>query len=235
MKETLTLKKSLTSNKNLAFYSAVAGAVALAADPSNADMVYTDIDPDAVLSTSGAVFDIDFEQSGTNQFTIALQFNEQTLHSTKQWIANQAAIISDTPNASWRSDVTTSPGYGSGALALFNGQPVDSPNAYWGRREDFTNNMANYSTLLGYQNGNFINSTNKFVGAKFKIAGNTHYGWINVQINQDATKVTITGYAYNSDPGGNIRAGTLDAPEPNALFLLALGAMGINHLRKKST
>ena len=235
MKKTQTLKKSLKNkiNKNLALYSAVAGAVALAADSSKAEIIYTDIDPDAVLSTSGDVFQIDFEQSGTNQFTIVLQFNEQSIHGTKHWIANQVAIIADTPNASWRSDISSSPGYGSGALALNKGQFVYVPNAYWGRREAFTDNMAGYSTMLGNQNGDFINSTNKFVGAKFKISGNTHYGWINVQVNSNATKVTITGYAYNSAPDGNIKAGILIVPEPNSLFLLALGALGLSQLRKK--
>jgi hypothetical protein len=73
--------------------------------------------------------------------------------------------------------------------------------------------------------GDWIDVSNRYLGLKFQINGQTHFGWarLNVQIN--TTKLTvfsrITGYAYETTPNQAILAGQThdDAPVPHAALL----------------
>jgi hypothetical protein len=78
-----------------------------------------------------------------------------------------------------------------------------------------------------YQVGN-----NRFLGVKFQIKGQTHYGWIRLTVDTGAFSATITGYAYETVANRVIDAGaTSDADENSevrivgpSLGLLAQGA-----------
>ena len=66
----------------------------------------------------------------------------------------------------------------------------------------------------GYTNisytGNWITSTNGFVGLKFAAGGQTYYGWIRLSVainsNTVSSNVIIRDFAYNSNPGNSIKA-----------------------------
>ena len=77
------------------------------------------------------------------------------------------------------------------------------------------------------------------MGVRFEIDGNTHFGWIRIQIDtigafaglsDDATYATILRYAYESEPGVGIEAGAGIVPEPTTLSLLVLG-LGLGLVR----
>lgn len=80
----------------------------------------------------------------------------------------------------------------------------------------------------GYWGGNL---KDHYVGVRFSIAGQTHYGWIRLTVTTDpdphgpAISATITGYAYETLPNKTILAGTAGAagsPEkPSADLQLA--------------
>jgi hypothetical protein len=82
-----------------------------------------------------------------------------------------------------------------------------------------------------------------YVGVKFNIGGQTHYGWIRLTV-AGFSSATITGYAYETVPNKSISTGAtsgpakvsalapadvprLTPPEPASLGLLACGAEGI--------
>jgi hypothetical protein len=89
--------------------------------------------------------------------------------------------------------------------------------------------------------GNWYDVNNRYLGLKFQIKGETHYGWarLSVQLNEGFI-VTLTGYAYETVPNKPITAGATkdsdedDQPapaslkmhtgEPATLGMLALGA-----------
>ncbi len=96
--------------------------------------------------------------------------------------------------------------------------------------------------------------TNKYLGLKFKIGNQFHYGWARVTftVMAHAYRATITGYAYETIPGQAIRAGytsgtaqkaELQAPaglrESNlpeaSLGMLASGASGLSIWRREET
>jgi hypothetical protein len=94
---------------------------------------------------------------------------------------------------------------------------------------------------------NWSASNSPFLGVKFKdTTGQTHYGWIRIEIKTDYPRV-IKGYAYETVPGNGIGAGIANGPveeagldplsapfaEPASLGLLAQGAMGLTIWRRE--
>jgi hypothetical protein len=104
--------------------------------------------------------------------------------------------------------------------------------------------------------GRWLNVTNGYLGLKFKIHGQTHYGWarLTVKILGSATiRTTLTGYAYETIPNRPIVAGrTIGTDDPgdtgqtlpimlknsrskdSSLGVLALGAPGLSIWRRKN-
>jgi hypothetical protein len=109
--------------------------------------------------------------------------------------------------------------------------------------------------------GQWANVKNRYLGLKFQIDGETHYGWVRLstQLVQTHITATLTGYAYETTPGKGIRAGQVccdangaveepliptEAPDPTAtepasrntqpggLGRLALGARAISSWRQ---
>ena len=79
--------------------------------------------------------------------------------------------------------------------------------------------------------GNFLGQSGKYLGVEFQIAGQTHYGWVQIDVNDEANEATINGYAYEDVAGAAIHAGTV--PEPGSLAMLAIGAAGIAARRRR--
>jgi len=77
-----------------------------------------------------------------------------------------------------------------------------------------------------YSTDSFFYASIKFLGVKFKIGTNTHYGWVNVHAGDLATNAVITDYAYEDIPCEGIGAGHI-IPEAGSLALLARGATGL--------
>jgi hypothetical protein len=99
----------------------------------------------------------------------------------------------------------------------------------------FTGNSAGYMRDgNGFVGSGWTTGDDGFLGVIFDIGGNTHYGYVEVNVssnpgtNGDFDNVgTILSYAYESTPDTAV-------PEPGSLGLLALGAVGLLSRRKKS-
>ncbi len=156
--------------------------------------------------------------SGETKFTV------RHLKYDATW--SSGAISNKTTYAYW---VGNNSAY-SGVSALNLNDPVNT-KTNWGQYSSSSNwNLASYFSSSSY-GGNFPGTSGKYIGIKFQVSGNTHYGWIQVDIPADVSSVTISGYAYNDTPAGPITAGQI--PEPAGLGLLACGAAGILALRRK--
>jgi hypothetical protein len=86
----------------------------------------------------------------------------------------------------------------------------------------------------GHGSGSWTNVSNRFVGVRFIINGQFHFGWIGFRhVNDDAT-ARLAGWAYETEPNKPILAGDRGEKEssemraePTSLELLALGHTGI--------
>lgn len=100
---------------------------------------------------------------------------------------------------------------------------------------------AAYADLGQYvYRGVWLNVRNHYLGLKFEVDGQTHYGWarMSVHVQGLSMRADITGYAYETVPGQRIRAGqrmeSVDAPASDAipndgsLGALATGAAGLS-------
>lgn len=95
---------------------------------------------------------------------------------------------------------------------------------------DFLSSHTN-RTVIGKWGGD---PSNRYLGVRFVIGGETHYGWVRLTVTSDkilSISGTITGYAYETVPNKPIPAGTAAKPSAEAqvqrgpsLGMLALGA-----------
>jgi hypothetical protein len=90
---------------------------------------------------------------------------------------------------------------------------------------------------------------NRFLGLRFTIAGQVHYGWARISIKGNYTQnisLKLTGYAYESQPNTTIAAGDRGGsqaartateeppnPQPPTLAFLSLGSSGLDLWRQR--
>jgi len=79
--------------------------------------------------------------------------------------------------------------------------------------------------------GAWANVTNRYLGLKFTLGHERHYGWarLNVKIDSKTAKITatLTGYAYETIPIDKIIAGKTHGRDDATLGRLAQGASGV--------
>lgn len=162
----------------------------------NAQIVYTDINPDSTTTIAGLpptedhnVAPIDFNGDNTKEYDFS-------------W------GISGGGDWAMRMDITT------------NETNLNGTNTTpWGRRYldpmkfgTAINSSANWESLsldpvIGdISDPNFQGLGNRYVGCKFKLGTNTHYGWVRVSFDDNLTLI-VKDYAYESTPNTPINAG----------------------------
>jgi len=178
--------KKITSKKLLK-YGALSAAIAGIAD-ANGQIVYTDI---ADFTGGGAVdYNLDLNNDTTPDFIINA-------------ISSNASIFAVFLNSnSSNSFLGSQPNY-TYPFAMNAGDPISSGQAGW-----YNNGTLNYvSCLYGAGSSNWCGVTDKFLGLRFDVGGNTHYGWARLDVSASGDSFTIKDYAYNSTPGAPINAG----------------------------
>lgn len=209
--------------KNLAAYFAAAGAAGVGvlalAQPAQAKVVYT-----ATNTVVNAPTAIDLNHDGIADFSLG--FAAGIGHSF--WLEATPQVAGDAIR-----------GTNGAAAAGFLGVPVGpgakfTTNSYYGHGV-FMAGFFQYSFSSFF--GPFANATNRYLGFKFLINGQVHYGWARMTVTNALRNVVITGYAYETTPNskiieGHISDGTADnlAPavpltaQPPTLGMLARGA-----------
>jgi len=200
-------------DKSLAAYMAAAGAAGVSmlalSQPAEAKIVYT---PVHVTIGPRTAFPLDLNNDGVNDFVIS------------NWQYGHASHLSIVQEASANEVMVKNLAYGS-AADLFAGVAI-GPNRVF-EKAGF---MAQQSSVSGNSRngGPWDNAHNRYLGLKFSLNGETHYGWARVTVTAKGSIVaTLTGYAYETVPNRPIIAGKTSGP-------VAAGAIDPEEMRAPS-
>jgi hypothetical protein len=232
--------KGITRNWDKAIAASavgVAGFAMLASLPAEAEVVYTRADIHVFRSRTGESFaSIDINNDGQADFQL-VAFWGANFSSGADSVYSVMRFYGNTPS---NQAMSTSQGL---KAALPPGAQV-GPAGKFGTHPF----MASCDVFDGkpFISGNWVNVKNRYLGVKFQISGETHYGWI--RMTEHCNNGTITGYAYQTEANQPITIGPTDMPvdgnlqfplpnsataKPASLGALAMGAPGLASWRRE--
>lgn len=221
------LSTSLHQRLNSYALAASASGVSLLAlaQPAAARIVYTHAHQVLKVNTP---YNLDLNNDGTTDFILSNDYRNQS--------GGTAAVLRVNAPRSNGFAVSASRGY---ALALNKGAKINS-----GRLFDSGFGVMQVVSTSTHGNetskGNWQNAANRYLGLKFSLAGQTHYGWARLTVHTSSDPAhltaTLTGYAYETIANKAIIAGKTKGPdvitpEPASLGHLARGASAISAWR----
>jgi len=212
MKKIQLKENDLLSAKVLS-YSAAAGALLALGQNAEAQVSYTNVDPDSVVvSTEGerdGIFEIDMDNNGTVDVTI--------VHGNGDWWGSFASVRAS--NGSGASIATV-----SSYLSAWT-----YPTYYFARRFDQDELIGSDATFGTYYTGRQLGwygtgtgtaspyttgqwadgEPDKYLGIRFSLDGGTtyHYGWVRLDVPILQSEVTVKDYAYEQTADVAIAAG----------------------------
>jgi hypothetical protein len=192
------------SNK-LRAYSVVAGSLSLSGSLS-AQIIYTDVNPDVVLTYTGnsgtSSFDVDFDNNGTIDVSLRHYGYGQTM----------AYMYYGNPAIDLRTSLSLVPSYNFPfTLAINYGDSIKPNDTDWVGQNTYTSQFISQSfypgpVLYSYWAG----AGDKYLGIKFpNSAGQYHYGWIRMSLDPSADSLVIKDFAYDSVPNQGLTAGQI--------------------------
>ncbi len=201
--------KNNNTNNALKRYSGVAASIIAGTSLTNAQVIYTNVDPDETYTT-GNSYALDLD----NDLTIDFNIDAINLNGTYSGYN----IVGD----GIRVDALGSNSVmgGIGVVLGQNYRFVDTIdlNQPVGSSGNFVTNSSFITGVVGAAKGvlngfvplnigEWLGIYDKYMGFKFKSGANTYYGWARFDIAADGTSFTIKDYAYNSLPGTTILTG----------------------------
>ncbi len=208
--------------KRLAAYSAVAVVTAaLSHGTANAAPLTWDIPDITVGAEPGRLFNV---ITGATAVPVASSGNSVT------GSFRIASYLDAAPYIAGPASSTLAGFVGPGGFV--NGVNIDASNLNASSFVSVGKNFAANIAWLSYGNyayltANFTNNRG-FVGLRFDIGGQLHYGWAEVTHLGTGNGITLHAFGSNSAPGV-----ASHVPEPTSIMLLAAGAAGLASWRRR--
>jgi hypothetical protein len=224
-------------NRQLNTYAQVASAAGVSvlalAGASEAKVVYTETHQ---VTHTGFPLYIDLNQDGIKDFVLRTTFYRG---SSALQVGLAASGFRNANNVVAGRRFSTGGGYFlSAASALPAGARI-GPKGDFSVRSPFMavelfNGVGSQYSYQGQWAGKGEGVTNRYLGLKFVVDGEVHYGWARLSVTLghhrqfDDVSGTLTGYAYETIPGKPIIAGQTSGPDvitaqPETLGGLAVG------------
>jgi len=228
------LASTLERRLNAYALAASAAGVSLAAlgQPAEAKIVYTHAHEVSMCAfhSQGKTFELDLNHDGKNDFRIV---NSTVSHYFGGCDLFVSAL--DRRNEILGSNTAHSGlGYAS-ALSAGVKIGLNSKFRPWRDGRLMVGNVSLYKSGTSYHTwGQWKNVTNRYLGLKFVIRGEIHYGWARLTVSvpsHSQVNAVLSGYAYETIPNKPIIAGKTKGPEvitvqPGSLGRLAQGSAG---------
>ncbi len=180
-------------DKRIAGYSALAAAMLTGAQGKAEIIKYSS---GAVINSNGQSVNLDFDKIDGDDLNLFL-FSSTFAKSFQ---------VKNLDNDSGGAFLAATFGIYVNAFALNQSSSIGTDNANWIAGRNGIGFLCYSST--GYWN----NQSNKYLGVRFDISGQTHYGWVKMSC--DGTSLTIHEYAYENTPNTGF-----DGPLPVELSL----------------
>jgi hypothetical protein len=209
MKKNSTLSDKL--NKRLKAYSLTAGAVAAGATGVNAQINYTDVSPDAVISNGDSLL-LDVNGDGIDDFEFFVINGYAGAYSSLYVMRGFAGAYNGNGIA---GSLTSSYSY---PYALSNGDLVEAGDDFntgtfqtlgW---DYFTTSYA--GTLATFGNIRW-GGGDAYIGLKLDVNGATHLGWARLELDFGTGSIILKDYAYEETACVAIAAGEDTDSEPS--------------------
>lgn len=215
-------------DKRLVAYALGAAGTIMIAQPANASIVYTQVN----VTISSGILPIDLNQDGRPDFALHNYFVGSSY-------SVQAITIRGNPSDSQAAVIGRTKAIFHFASALPLNYSIGS-----GIPKSFVNLQGGNHAYIG---GGI---TNRFLGLRFSVSGQVHYGWARITTKGNGVgklaTIQLTGFAYETNPNTTILAGDrgpsagASVQEPPAvrlpsLGLLSLGAAGLNVWRREDS
>lgn len=173
----------------LAATAAGVGMLALA-QPAEGEIIYTKAHK---VISSRSTFHLDLNHDGIDDFDLK---DTVTTFSTGAVRAALSAAPHRQANAVW-GHVVFAHGYAS---ALFPNVQIGPKGRFLGEAGLMAQTSASGLPSIFSCTGPWANVANRYLGLKFVINGETHFGWarLNVSCSNYQVTATLTGYAYES-------------------------------------
>ena len=239
-------------NKLLAYaVSATAAGVGVLSltQPADAKIIFTATHQTVTLNQS---LKLDLNNDGTSDFTLTI-FNSHLGGGVSQTGSNRSKGFVYLVGANNSDQAVASSGLFLQALG--SNVKVSGSDKFFGPRASMAFCDVGPDTT-GFRLGPWVKEKNKFLGVKFAISGQTHFGWVRLSVRPTGNpfplcqwEALVTGYAYESTPGTSILTGQktgasevgsmvpdLNQPSVKAtpsLGLLAHGAPGLDIWRRE--
>jgi len=238
---------SFPLNRQLNLYALAAGAagagIFAVQQPAQAEVVYTP----AHLTLTNGVLLIDLNHDGDVDFVVSNRSINGCCWVMRRLRVNGAFVGSSQNSVE---------GIGSNASALEAGAVVGPRDQFLAAPMQMATALNSITNSLYQVYGPFANKRDRFLGLRFVLHGETHYGWAAFSIVKAGFKgetpvlsATLSGYAYETVPDHPLIAGitktsnamatpsgvgTATAPQRASLGLLALGYPGLSAWRRET-
>ncbi len=171
-----------------------------------------------------------------NHDGIADVFLENTTSSTSLWVGGSVLVSNIGSNAevgiqkksyAFPSAFALDAGVRVGANRRF----VRGQSSYRRRGKNivFMADSGFFNGRSSVDGGQWLNVRNRYLGIKFDIKGQTHYGWARLDVGcaNRQCNVWLTGYAYETIPNRAIIAGKTKGPD-----VITVEGAGLGHLAR---
>jgi len=229
---------STSNNSKLVQYSAVAGAL-IATSAVNAQAINVDVNPDVVLDSLSSPYQLDFNNDSNPELTFSVQYlegegSQSGIQFTYAGVAGAVVLNTGVTLLGATSSSSFTP------TVLNTGDAISSAGNFAGSSTNplAVNALIN-AGLAGtfpITQGAFLDQNYKYLGAKFTVGANTHYGWVQLSIPASAETITIHSYGFNQTPDATVTAGEAGNPaglenvaiEDKVTFFTTLNSSKIN-------
>lgn len=214
-----------TIERKLLGYAAAAGATAMLtiAQPAEAKIVYTPTH-ETIFPNTTVEFDVnrdgtpDFKIAATSEYIVSSRFQHAYGNVKVQGLLPSNGIVRY--RSLWVAALKAGSVIGTASEFINSG--------FMAHCDTFTPVSGTSSRSI---TGFWFGQTNKYLGLKFSISGQIHYGWarLSSRVGPKPCELTLvlTGYAYETAPNKTIVAGKTKGPETASVRTTTLGQLAL--------